>query len=241
MLRTRNGILLAVLLVVACKSPTQKGFTTQGVFKGAVGKKIMLAELPFNAVNRIVADSVTLDSTAKFLLNTPQQPECMYQLFIENGPGILLINDVQNISIAADINHPETLAVQGSPASQSIKSFDSTLYSLYETWRSDLKISDSLSAIKKIPDSIKAPYTERVKNSHDRIQDYLKRTIDAEINGTAQYYMLGTASQLLLESVWQNLLKKALANHPKHAGMLSLKHRADSLKIVPNTIPDSTY
>ena len=84
------------MLLAACTSSSPEKMLVEGNFTGAAGKKIMLAELPFDRPERMVIDSATLDSSGRFSLSAIQQQEGMYQLFIENGPGILLINDTNH-------------------------------------------------------------------------------------------------------------------------------------------------
>ena len=116
-------IVLATVLLAACNSNGPQIFTVEGNFKNAAGKKIMLAELPFSQPQRLVLDSATLDSSGYFSLSTLQSQEGMYQLFLENGPGILLVNDTTHIVLKVNADSLGSYSVENSKASQSIKSF----------------------------------------------------------------------------------------------------------------------
>lgn len=216
------GIVLLLALLAACKSPETEKLVVEGTFTSAAGKKILLAELPFNSPQRVVVDSATLDSTGAFTLKTIQQPEGMYQLFIQDGPGILLINDTTDIVVHADAESLNKYKVEKSEASRSIKSLYERLSALQQTAAKANALSDSIEA-SKMPDSLKAPYIQAAERSNKAIDEFLSAYLSLEKNGTALWYGLGVASRFLPKEQWSVALEKALASHSRHPGLTMMK------------------
>ena len=223
-IRHMKYILIAfvLFLFVACNNNGPQKLIVEGTFTGAPGKKIMLAELPFNEPHRLVVDSATLDSTGKFSLNTVQQQEGMYQLFIQDGPGILLVNDTTHITIHANVDSLNKYKVENSKASQSIKSLYERLSVLQQSAARSNALADSISKT-KTPDSLQAPYLQAATRSNKAITDFLNAYLSLEKNGTALWYGLGIASRYYSKEQWAVALQKALVNHGHHPGLSLMK------------------
>jgi peroxiredoxin len=215
-------ISVVVLLSLSCNNNGPEKFTVSGTFTGVAGKKIMLAELPFNNPQRLVVDSATLDSTGKFTLSTIQQQEGMYQLFIADGPGILLINDTSDIVVHANIDSLGKYKIEHSKASQSIKSLYDRLSVLQQTAARTNLVADSITKA-KTPDSLQAPYLKARDRSNKTIIDFLNSYLSLEKNGTALWYGLGVASRFYTKEQWSAALQKALVNHSHHPGLAMMK------------------
>jgi peroxiredoxin len=213
---------LCLILLAACKNSSPEKLLVEGNFTGAAGKKIMLAELPFDLPERMVIDSATLDSSGRFSLSAIQQQEGMYQLFIENGPGILLINDNNHITVQADVNRLNEYQVDQSKASKSIKSLFERLSALEEKSYPLIRSADSI-ANKKVADSISAPFYAARDKANREITGFLNAYLGLEKNATAAWYGLGVASHYLSKADWAVQLKKAVALHPRHAGLTLMK------------------
>ena len=212
----------ACMLLLACNSNGPKKLNVKGTFTGAAGKKIMLAELPFNNPQRLVLDSATLDSSGNFSLHTIQQQESMYQLFIQNGPGILLVNDTTNIVIHANIDSLGKYNVENSKASKSIKSLYDRLTVLEEAAGRANLLADSV-AKTKTPDSLQAPYLQARDRSNKTITDFLTAYLGMEKNATALWYGLGVASHFFTKDQWATAVQKLAAQHPNHPGITLMK------------------
>jgi peroxiredoxin len=211
-----------IVLLAACSSDTPEKLLVEGNFTGAAGRKIMLAELPFDRPERMVIDSATLDSSGRFSLSAIQQQEGMYQLFIENGPGILLINDTNHIIVHADAIRLNEYKVEQSKASKSIKSLYERLTVLDEKAERFIKAADSV-ANRKVADSISAPYYAARDKANKEISSFLNAYLSLEKDATASWYALGVASHYLSKADWAAQLKKAVALHPQHAGLTLMK------------------
>lgn len=214
--------LFCLFLLSACHKAGPGKLTVEGTFEHAIGKKILLAELPFTSPQRLVLDSATLDSSGVFRLQTIQEREGMYQLFIENGPGILLINDTSDITVHADVDSLGNYKVENSKASQSIKKLYEKLNVLQQQAERVNWEVDSISKT-KVPDSLKAPYLFRAANVKKTISNLLTTYLDLEKNGTALWFGLGMAAHYFDKEQWAKALEKALVNHREHAGLTLMK------------------
>jgi peroxiredoxin len=215
-------ISFSIFLLAACGTNEPQYFTVEGSFTHAAGKKIMLAELPFNQPQRLVLDSATLDSSGKFKLATLQTQEGMYQLFVENGPGILLINDTAHIILNANADSLGAYHLQNSKASQSLKSLYERITLLEQKAAVTNRALDSISKT-KTPDSLKTPFKQAAEISNKTINDFLVAYLSLEKNATAQWYGLGVANHFLPKEQWGMALEKALVQHPQHAGLSLMK------------------
>ena len=215
-------IVFSIFLLAACNNNGPEKLTVKGTFTAAAGKKIMLAELPFNSPQRLVLDSATLDSSGKFRLSTIQQQEGMYQLFIQNGPGILLINDTTTIVVHANADSLGRYTVKNSEASKSIKSLYDRLTALEQNAGTANAMADSISKT-KTPDSLQAPYLQARDRSNKTVTDFLTAYLSLEKNATALWYGLGVASHFYTKDQWSAAVQKLASMHPNHPGLTMMK------------------
>ncbi len=216
------GAFFICSMLLACNNDGPEKLNVKGTFTGAAGNKIMLAELPFNNPQRLVLDSATLDSTGNFSLRTIQQQEGMYQLFIQNGPGILLVNDTNDIVIHANIDSLGKYNIENSKASRSIKSLYDRLTIMEEAAGRANVLADSI-AKTKTPDSLQAPYLQARDRSNKTITNFLTSYLGMEKNATALWYGLGVASHFLTKEQWAAAVQKVAAAHPNHPGITLMK------------------
>lgn len=219
----------AVLLALgmySCEQSTNADLVVKGSFSNATGGKIMLAELPYAAAQRIVVDSAYLiDSVGRFRLHTPMSQESVYQLFIANGPGLLFINDVPDIEIVADAKHPEQFKISGSPASSSIQTLYNSFEKTYAEWKTAEAAAIAADKPGKQNDSLRTATLQQRDVRYAALQQLFSNFISKEPNATAQYFALGMAHRFLPRSQWQQLLKAAQDKHPQHPGLQLLEQR----------------
>ena len=219
----------AVLLTLgmySCEQSTNTDLVVKGSFSNATGGKIMLAELPYAAAQRIVVDSAYLiDSVGRFRLHTPMSQESVYQLFIANGPGLLFINDVPDIEIVADAKHPEQFKISGSPASSSIQTLYNSFEKTYAEWKTAEAAAIAADKPGKQNDSLRTATLQQRDVRYAALQQLFSNFISKESNATAQYFALGMAHRFLPGSQWQQLLKAAQDKHPQHPGLQLLEQR----------------
>lgn len=219
----------AVLLALgmySCQQSTNTDLVVKGTFSNATGGKILLAELPYAAAQRIVVDSAYLiDSLGRFRLHTPMSQESVYQLFISNGPGLLFINDAPDIEIVADAKKPEQFSVSGSPASSSIQALYNSFEKAYTEWKTAEAAAIAADKPGKQNDSLRTATLQQRDKRYTALQQLFSSYIGKEPNATAQYFALGMAHRFLPGSQWQQLLKTAQDKHPQHPGLQLLEQR----------------
>lgn len=238
LLSTRSTIILATFFFCAtlsCTNKNENNFVVEGVVTQAAGKQIMLAELPYASPNRIVVDSATLDSTGRFRLQSVQSQENMYQLFVVNGPGILLINDANTITVQLDANEPEKYQTSGSLASVSIKGLYDQFTPLYQQSQQALKRAVAIEQDRKAGDSLRSAVLLERDNSQKAISNLFSNYLQAEKNATAIYFALGMARQFVTPAYWNEQVQKAVAKYPSHPGIALLKVNATA------TVPQGSH
>lgn len=244
------GLVAITVTMASCSNQQQNDLVVEGTILHAQGKQVMLAELPYASANRIVVDSASIDSNGHFKLQSVQSQQNIYQLFVVNGPGILLINDANNLKVEMDAETPEKYVVSGSPASSSIKSLYEQFTPMYQQWqaanaRVELALQDT-----KLSDSLRSVVLQQRDEANTALKDLFRNYLDNQSNSTARYFALGMARQFLSPSDWMAQLQLADSLFPNHPGITLLKVNAASTTVqgshllnkpVPElTLPDST-
>ena len=137
-------IALTALFLVQCKEKVVNDFSVTVTYKNlekmmprdSMGRvflgtpvksaKIMLEEIPYGGeMTPVILDSSTLNAKdGKLVLKGNGKEESIYQLIVENGPLLLLINDAKNIDIDIDLSKSDNYySVKGSEASNELKDF----------------------------------------------------------------------------------------------------------------------
>src|SRR5690606_12732349 len=104
---------LMVLMLAQCNNEKKAPFTVSVTYKNAdklperdsAGVvKIMLEEIPYVSDRPIILDTATLtDVNGQVVLKGNGKEEGVYELLVENGPVILLVNDESRIDVVIDL------------------------------------------------------------------------------------------------------------------------------------------
>ena len=225
----KKSLLACMIILTACRNSEPATFTVEGSFTHTNANKIMLAELPFAGSGRVVVDTATLDTTGHFELVAIKSDEGIYQVFTENGPGVLLINDAGKITLQADANNLAAYTVTGSPASASIKKLFTQFMPAEAAYIGSSRQADSVRSL-KMPDSLKNVYTAKQAAALAQVQAVLSGFMKSEPNPTAKYYALGLSQPFLTPATWAKWVNDAVKQFPGHTGMslLRIKVLADS-------------
>lgn len=221
-----TATVLLALGMYSCQQSTNNDLVVKGSFSHASGSKIMLAELPYAAAQRIVVDSAYLiDSVGRFRLHTPMSQESVYQLFIANGPGLLFINDAPEIEIIADARHPEQFIINGSPASSSIQQLYKDFEKAYTRWKQAEASAKAADKPGQQNDSLRSVALQQRDAQYTALQQLLSNYIRQSANATATYFALGIAHRFLPANQWQQLLQASIRKHAQHPGLLLLQQQ----------------
>jgi len=212
-----------VLLLTACQpGSSPKMFEVKGKFTNTGSKKIFLAELPFGSVKRTIVDTALIDEKGNFILQTPAKGEGIYQVFVENGPGIMLINDVNEIELVADAKNLTAYTTPGSIVNVNMKKMFADFIREDSIYRAKKIGADSLQK-QKGRDSLLLIATTDTDKSLKATKRILTSFIQTEPNGTAVFFATGMAKQLYDAKEWDVVFQTALKRFPNHPGLQLMK------------------
>jgi len=130
MLRLIIVSFVALLLVKCGESPREKKFTVSGTIANSQAKIIYLEKVPAATMQPLVIDSSLLKKDGSFSLKAETGESVVYNLRLDQNkyPVASVINDVDevklNIVMSKEKNEfSEKYEVEGSPASQQMKTF----------------------------------------------------------------------------------------------------------------------
>lgn len=212
-------------IFTACQQSNQvETFTVEGTFTNTGANKIYLAEIPFGAPEPTIVDTATLDAKGHFELSTPTRGEGLYQLFVDNGPKMLLISDVSKLQFSADANQLDQYSVKGGSANANLKKMFTSYRDADSIFQNQVEIVDSVYQQKvKGKDSLFAVARGNADVALRNVQNILTNFVNTESNGTAVYYGLGVAHRYLTDTAWNGLLESSLKKFPQHPGIALLK------------------
>src|ERR1044072_9322499 len=126
-----TSIILIAFLFVQCRGKEKNTFTVTINYKNAdklssQPVRILLEEVPYGRDSRsIVLDSGTLTGkNGTLLLKGYGKEEGVYELQVQDGPILLLINDEADITVDIDlIKEDNYYSASGTPASSDLKTF----------------------------------------------------------------------------------------------------------------------
>jgi len=219
---------LSLLLVVAatlssCQPGTDpKTFEVSGTFTNTVSKKIFLAELPFGSNQRTIVDTASIDAKGNFTLQTISKGEGMYQVFIENGPGLMLISNADKIELNADGKNIAAYTTPGSKVNEDLKKMFGSFIQKDSILKFQNTLVDSLQKA-KVKDSLLLASTQTADKSLYELRKILNDFINTQANGTAVYFAVGMAKKFNSEAEWNTLLQIALKRFPEHPGLKLLQ------------------
>lgn len=224
-MKIKSKYLLLIILIsfIACQSNKKtNSFEVSGTFLNTPSKKIFLAELPFGSTQRTILDSATIDNNGRFSLKTVAKGEGLYQVFVEKGPGIMLINNVNKMEINADANKLSQYTITGGTVNNDMKKMFNEIVSADSIMRKEKMEQDSLLRA-KAKDSVVQIAIQNVGRAFQKIQFTLENFIQKQANGTAVYFTLGIAREFEEEEKWKLLLEASLKRFPNHPGLQLLK------------------
>jgi len=222
--------LLALLIsgCFACQPGNDPAtFEVSGTFTNTTSKQIFLAELPFGSSKRTILDTTAIDAKGNFKLKAISKGEGMYQLFIENGPGIMLINDAAKLEVHADAKNLQAYTTPGSKVNEDMKKMFSSFIKSDSIFRIQKQMADSLQK-SKAKDSILFATTAAANQSLASLKRILTDFITSQPNGTAVYFATGMAQKFNNETEWNTLLQIALKRFPNHPGLQVLRVNTSS-------------
>lgn len=194
--------------------------------------KIFLYEVPFGSeANPIQVDTAFVSvGQPQFELEGLAGKEGLYDIMIENGPIIPLVNDVQDMSVNIDLlDRDSYYTVQGSPASEQLREFIFSYSERSAAANVAFKKLDSLK-LYKAQDSVVLAATTSKNSSLESLNNYVKNFLSTVTHSTVAAYVLGTASSTLPQNEFEAVLNKLVQKYPADSNLVYLKRQMDIRK-----------
>lgn len=194
--------------------------------------RILLEEIPYGGdLNPVVIDSATLTGkNGQIVLEGNGKQETIFQLVVDNGPFMLLINDNNTIDIDLDLSKQENYyTVSGSDASTQLKSFIVDYSAKTVRVNKSFETLDSLKHL-AAPDSLMILYTEKKNKLVEDMNGYLRQTITGSKHPAVSLFALGWASRSLPQTDFERSLNEVLQKFPDHEVLRKLKTSYDMQK-----------
>lgn len=241
MMKTISGILAIVLLaLVSCKEKSTGSFTVKGDFEqintafsqfpqNFPGDSIQLAlyEVPFGSD----ATPIKLDSTfvsrkdSSFSLKGMASTAGLYDILINEGPMIPLVNDQSEIALDINLNDKDKYySVKGSPASEQLREFIFGYSERSNTANNAFKKLDSLKMYQS-EDSSVIDATNMKNNSLKSVNEYVKEAINKANHPIVAAFILGTGASTLPEEEYEGALTNTISKYPSDASLNFLKNQ----------------
>jgi peroxiredoxin len=223
------GRLLVVGIVVtmaSCDKKIKGGFSVTVNYKNAVtGKRLVLEEIPFGGDMR----PVFLDSTAvkepngTIRLTGTGTEEGIYQVVVEDGPSVLLINDVEKITVAIDAaKRTDYYTVTGSEASKELQEF------IKQYSDKSLLINQSFNRIDSLKqlggsDSLLIAATGDKNRGIEMLNGYMENFIDKSTHPALSLFALGLSGRSFPKEKFEKTIAAVIKQFPEHKALAQLK------------------
>jgi peroxiredoxin len=187
--------------------------------------RILLEEIPFRGdMNPVILDSATLTwtgSTAQ--LKGTAKEESIFQVVVEKGPILLLVNDSKNINVDLDLSKRDySYTVSGSPASSELKELVKQYSEKSVVINKAFIELDSLKNL-SAPDSLMIVSTEKKNNALKNLNDYLKNFISRTTHPALSLFALGWSSRSFPQADFEKSLTEVVAKFPEHKELKNVK------------------
>lgn len=215
-----------------------KGFDLEnGANPGDSGKvfrnsKVLLEEVPFEGgLTPVILDSAALSAdNGKISLKGNGKQEGIFQVSVQHGPALLLINDAEEINVNIDLSkHDDYYAVSGSDGSRKLKDFI-TLYS-QRTVEANTAFAE-VDSLKQLgaSDSMIISATNRKNSQLQNLNRYLKQFISGSDHPALSLFALGWASRSFAREEFETTLNDVVTKFPDHQVLKKLKANYDQQK-----------
>ena len=247
-MRVAVALLLLLMGCIACNTQTKGRFTVAINYKNAdkmipqnydeslhdstvaVGTHVYLEEIPYGGdMHPVILDSSALkNKEGHFDLKGNGKEEGIYQLVVEKGPVILIINDVQKITVEIDLSKKDNYyTVTGSAASEHLKNFINRYDEKASVINNVLAEIDSLKQTGG-SDSLLIAATNRKNQAIVSLNEYLAAFIDKADSPAESIFALGMGSRSFQSDEFGKLLNTVVKRFPDHKSLAQLKTSYDA-------------
>lgn len=236
-------LIITALLLSQCQSKTKGEFTVTVKYKnlnrmmahdntGSIDTsvkitttRILLEEIPFGGdMAPVILDSATLTkNNGEVELKGNGKEEAIFQLVVEKGPMLLLVNDEENINIDIDLSKRDNYyTISGSKASADLKEF------IRQYSEKTLVVNnsfESLDSMKQLgaSDSTMISGTQKKNSDLAALNTFLKNFIDRSTHPALSLFALGWSSRSFPQAEFEKSLADVVKKFPDHTTLKTLQ------------------
>jgi peroxiredoxin len=252
-LRSLLFALLALTLFACKEDKVESKIEVSGVIKhldslkvefptvfGTDSIKILLYEVPFGSdASPIQVDSDFVKADGKFELQAQATKQGIYDVSIENGPMIPVINDGK-INLEINLTEREKFySITGSSASQALADF---IFGYSEKSVSTGNAFKTLDSLKMVGsnDSAIISATQTKNKALFALNDYVKQFTMKSDNPLVATFTLGMASKTFAREEYDSMLTKAISKFPRDGNLQYLKNQLKGIEAQAQPQPEQT-
>lgn len=215
-----------IMLLAACQDSGVKQFTVAGELKGAEDQKVFLERIPFSQGAPEILDTSELKG-GKFSVKANSGEESLYRIRFEKNPGYVIINDVADITLEANVDDStlETAKVS-SPATSSLYNFILTLDSIHTKLLQDDQ--ERQNYMQSGNDSMASKISESFSTTQKYSNDYIIKYADTAKSPVVALFALSYAMEAGQDAV-MGLLDNIKKKWPQNTSVKEVVAQFDAL------------
>lgn len=193
---------------------------------------LMLYAVPFGGEKEPVQlDSITIPADQKtFSLTGSGNSAGMYNLIVQNGPMVPLVNDGSPITVDIDFAGKEKFySIKGSAASEQLRDFIFTYTDHWDQVEVSMNKMDSLKRM-GAADTVVIAATNVKNEKVNALNDFMKKFLNAASQPVVATFALGRSAQTLPQPEFEAELTRLTQKFPTDNNLADLKKRYDALK-----------
>lgn len=229
-------LLALALLLSQCQQKSKSGefsiainYVNADKLAPMAERKIFLEEIPFGPeANPIILDSAAVKADKAALeLHGKAKEAGLYQITVENGPILILVNDAEKINVDIDMSkHEKFYTVKGSAGSEQMQQFIQEYTDRSQEINAVFTKLDSLKQA-AAPDSAVLAATDQKNKSMATMNNYLKNFITKSDNPAVTIFALGISSRVMSKDDFEAGLNASLKKFPEHGMLKTMKQTFD--------------
>jgi peroxiredoxin len=193
----------------------------------------MLYEVPFGGESQPVQlDSVVVSKESPtYSLTGHTTGAGIYDVIINNGPSIPLVNDASTITMDIDLTNKDSYyTVEGSVASKTLRDFLFAYSQKSASVNSSFQLLDSLK-LYNANDSVVIAATNKKNQSMVAVNNLVKDFLAKEIHPTVAGFAAGIASNTFSPTEYEAELNKLKSRYPSDPNIAILKQQFETQKM----------
>lgn len=228
--------LVAGFFAAQCKPAASGGdFTVTVNYTNGEGlipmdnRRMVLEEIPFGGeAIPVILDSVSVKTpTGQVVLKAKAKEEGIYQIAVDNGPVLLVVNDGDDIKVDLNMNKRDHYySVKGSDASVQLQEF---VQQYSDRSQQINQVFAKLDSLKQFggTDSMLLATTNQKNDYIKSLSGYLKDFINGAKSPSVTLFALGLSNRVLPAADFDLALNNAVKKYPDHSMLKTLKQTYD--------------